>query len=115
MFAFLIIIYLPLIFHMRHNIFTSTKHWNFTESDETAEEKFKSIEAEARDSLPGNFYQRPLVHLKLIEQTRLYQLMRTIPKGVLHHLHYFCSDDEHFVHIPSISIAPISSLIRGFI
>lgn len=95
---------------MKHNIFTSTKHWKFTTADEAAEEKFKELEATTRETLPENFYQRPLIKLDLIRASPLYALMKTIPKGVMHHNHYFCNDDWEFVSGLLLSINNTSSL-----
>jgi hypothetical protein len=37
-------------------------------------------------------------HMGSMKNTALYHHLRTIPKGVLHHIHYFCNDDADFVN-----------------
>ena len=84
---------------MKHNIFTSTKHWKFTGNDEIAEEAFIQLEKDARSKITPKFYQRPIMEIEEIRKLPLYQVLKTIPKGVMHHSHYYANDDVEFVEL----------------
>ena len=42
-----------------------------------------------------------------VKQTALYPLLKELPKGVLHHLHFDCCEDEEFVSCGSDSVFPM--------
>lgn len=44
------------------DIYTSTKHWKFTELDELAEERFSRLEELTRAEAPENFYHSTSPH-----------------------------------------------------
>ncbi len=56
-----------------------------------------------------------MTHLNFMRNNQLYPLLKTLPKGVLHHLHFDCAEDEEFVFMMRHSTASISSLIPSFI
>lgn len=39
----------------------------------------------------------PYLHLEWMKQQKLYDVLKTIPKGVLHHDHFECNYDAEFV------------------
>jgi hypothetical protein len=43
-----------------------------------------------------------------MRNNQLYPLLKTLPKGVLHHCHFDCAEDEEFVLIKLPSTASIS-------
>jgi hypothetical protein len=38
-----------------------------------------------------------LSHLKFMRESPLYPLLKTLPKGALHHDHFDCNEDPEFV------------------
>lgn len=88
-----------------NQIFTSTPHWKFTTPDRIAEIHFSALQQLTIKQLPPSFYSgrtntysaKTLTHLKQVQETRLYKLLKTIPKGALHHIHGPCCDDPKYV------------------
>lgn len=39
-----------------------------------------------------------MTHYELMKQHKLYSLMKTIPKGSLHHCHIDCCEDKDYVN-----------------
>ena len=51
-----------------------------------------------------NYLEKVLSHLKFMRGQRLYELLKTIPKGSLHHDHFDCNEDKEFVLVWLLSI-----------
>lgn len=87
------------------DIYTTTKNWQFTETDEKAEEKFSQLEEVTRKAAPENFYhstsinnaEQTIIHLDFMKKSPLYPILQVLPKAVLHHVHFDCCEDEDFV------------------
>jgi hypothetical protein len=46
------------------------------------------------------FYpEKALSHLNFMKNQKLYELLKNIPKGSLHHDHFDCNQDKEFVFI----------------
>ena len=82
------------------DIFHSTPNWSFTQEDELAETQLAEIQTQTIKNLPHSFYSCTCFaqleihcHFEEVSLTRLYSLLKTIPKAVLHHLHFDCCDD----------------------
>lgn len=89
------------------DIFNSTPNWSFTHEDELADTKLNYIQKHAIKNLPKNFYSCTLsskteiyCHFDEVKKSHLYSILKTIPKAVLHHLHFDCTDDLEFVNYP---------------
>ena len=53
-----------------------------------------------------------LSHFDEIKTTKLYSLLKNIPKGVMHHNHFPCNQDEEFVKIYLASSKSMLSMTR---
>ncbi len=97
------------------NIYSAARNWSWNEKEEQAKLKFETIRNAAIDSLPQGFYQeKVLSHLNFMKKNPLYPLLKTLPKGALHHDHFDCNEDPEFVRIYLFSTGCISSLIRPY-
>lgn len=50
-----------------------------------------------------------------MRSSELYEILKDVPKGVLHHDHFDCNEDEDFVLFNLFSIDSILSLILTYI
>lgn len=86
---------------MPKNIFDSTPNWSYSEADAKAQEKFSIITNETIKAFPGDIHdgKNDLISVSIvtrfdeIRKTPLYPLLKSLPKAVLHHLHFDCNED----------------------
>ncbi len=45
------------------------------------------------------YIEKTLTHLQHIRSGELYEVLKAMPKGVVHHLHFDCTEDEEFVRL----------------
>ena len=91
------------------DIYSNTRNWSWSLKEEQAKLKFETVRNAAIDSLPEAFYQeKVLSHLNFMRESPLYPLLKSLPKGALHHDHFDCNEDPEFVLFSLLSIDCIS-------